>query len=374
MKIQGPVGTLAAALLMYASLAACGNSDGASADSAGGVPDEVPAAFQEAESNVKTYLSNPRLEVDPVPTPPEKGLKVASVTCSVPSCHPGQFADAVDALGWNNTEETYDLTVGPSSFVSAVRRALQSEPDALAILFAYPPDMISKEIQQAQDEGVELVDIGSALDAPPEGFIACVSCKPSLEAYGRAQAEFVSADAGGPVSVGIAGDSATDATRITGETAADELVRISPKMDVHVIDVSFSRTPQANAQAVVGALQRNPKIEYLLFQSPDLMTGVAQALSASGLADKVEVLCIDPSGETHISMVEHGLPDAWVGGDGPAYWWRAADAIVRNQVGQEVDPAPGQAVRVITKGNAESEMYAPADYRLAYRQAWGVDK
>nr|WP_296773457.1 hypothetical protein [Rhodococcus sp. (in: high G+C Gram-positive bacteria)] len=360
---------LAGATLVAIGLAACSSTD---SGASGPLSAEDAAAVDQAKVEVENYTSNPPLVVEPLSKAPEKGMKVASVTCTVNSCHPGQFEEAATALGWESTEYTYDLAQGPSGFVTAVRQALQAKPEALAILFVYPTDVIAAEIEQAKADGVVLVDVASALEAPPEGFVSCVNCAPVLAANGKAEAAFITADAGAATEVGVVGDKTIDANRIAGGATTDELARISPNTAVHDINVGYAKTPQENSQTIIAALQRNPNIDYLAFQSPDLMPGVDQALGAAGLSDRVKVVSIDPSGESQVAQLEQGMPNVWIGGDGPAYWWRAADALARNSVGDRVDPAPVASIRVITQDNLQLDMYAPPNYKAAFQTAWGV--
>ena len=354
---------------MLMGVAACGD-DSAKQSSNDGGSGATTEAVAEAEADVDLLLSNPPLKVEPLSEAPATDLKVASVTCTLTACKPGEFLEASGHLGWDASEETYDLAKGPADFVAAVRRAVQSGPDALAILFVYPPDLIDAELQQAKDDGVVLVDIGSALETPPDGFISCVACAPGLYADGIAEANFVAVDAGDRTSVGIVGDKTIDANVSATKGFIKQFDLVSPESEVHEINLSYSQTPQANSQTVVSALQREPDIAYLVFQSPDLLSGVSQALNASRLNERVKVVGLDPSGEEQVELLGEGGVDAWVGADGPVIWWRAVDAIARQSVGDDVDPTPIPALRVITEDNLEPGMFAPRDFEDAFTRAW----
>lgn len=364
------VAAVAAATVLGVGVTACGVDGGASRDRV--VSAAEAEALEQAQAVVARNLSNPSLEIEPLSKTPQKNLEVTAVTCNALDCAPDQFHDAAQALHWVSAEETYDLAKGPSDFVAAVRRALQSKPDALAILFVFPPDVIAAEIQRARDLGVVLVDISSALDAPPEGFIACVLCNPALATFGRLQADFVTVDAGGVTTVGVVGDKTIEPNLSIKKAFLEELDRVSPDTEVEDINVSFAQTPQSNAQTVINALQRNPDIEYLMYPAEGLMTGIGQALRTAGLAERVKVVNIGPSSGDQVMLVEQGIPYAWIGGDGPAYWWRVIDVIARSEVGDDFDAAAAQASRVITKDNAQPEMFAPPDYQAAFKRAWGV--
>ncbi|WP_345568076.1 sugar ABC transporter substrate-binding protein [Streptomyces plumbiresistens] len=367
------VAAACAALMLSIGLAACGNGAGGGGTSASASAAGQPATLQKAKVKVDSYLSNPPLDIKPLSKTPDNALRVASVTCTVGSCYPGEFPKATQALGWTASEQTYDLAKGPADFVAAVRRALQSRPDALAILFVYPPDVIAKEIQQARSQGVKLIDVASALDAPPQGFIACVYCNATLKAYGGLMGTYTAVDAGGPTEVGVVGDKTIDANRISGKATADEIARVSPDTKVHTINVSYAQTPQANTQVVVATLQRNPGIKYLVFESPDLMGGIDQALSAAGLMGRVKVISTGPTSGDQTMQVQEGMPYAWIGAEGPAYWWVTADIMARNAVGDDFNAVPVTALRVITEDNAERDMFAPTDYQNVFKRAWGVE-
>ncbi|WP_345568041.1 sugar ABC transporter substrate-binding protein [Streptomyces plumbiresistens] len=363
--------TIAALVLLGAAACGSGGADtGGSATAGSSSGADSSASLTEAKAEVNVLLSNLPLKAEPLSSAPPKGLKVASVTCTLTSCKPGEFAKAAAKFGWKASEQTYDLSKGPSDFVAAVRRALQTRPDALAILFAHPPELIKAEIQQAQNQGVTLIDIASAVDAPPQGFAACIACNAALYADGKAEADFVAVDAGAQTSVGVVGDKTIDANVSATKGFVEKFESNSPNSTVHVINVSFAKSPQANAQTVVSALQRNPDIKYLVVQSPDFLSGMSQALSAAGLSQKVKVVALDPAGEEQLALVKGGGVYAWVGADGPVIWWRAVDAIARHEVGQDFDPTPIPALRVITQGNMGPGMFAPRDYETAYDRAW----
>lgn len=361
--------TLLVAAMVWLGIVSCGDDTGSQESSA--VTDS--AALREAQTEVDRFLSNPPMEIQPLSAVPEGKIKVASVTCTLGSCKPGEFLKAAESLGWEATEETYDLAKGPADYVAAVRRALQSEPDALAMLMIYPRDIIKDELDQAREQGIALVDIGSGAAELGDGFISCVACKPGIGAYGKAEADFVAVDADGETEVGVVGDKTNASNIATTEALVEEFDRVGPAIEVHMVNASYAQTPQANAQAVVSAVQRNPNIEYLMFQGPDLLAGVPQALSAAGLADRVKVVAIDPTAAEHVKMVDGGGVYAWVGGDSNVIWWRAADAIARHLAGDEIDPMPVPALRVITEDNFSPDMYAPPNYESSYLEAWGVN-
>lgn len=321
--------------------------------------------------DISEYLAWPPLEIEPLSQTPEPGLKVTVVNCTVTSCWPGELARAGELLGWDVTEVSYDLAKGPSDYVAAVDRALQTEPDALAILPVYPLDMIQEQLDQAQSNGVTLVDLGSGIDEPPAGFISCVSCNPALRAMSALTADVVAADAGGPTSVGIMHDKSIPIHTLYAETAVDQLKKYSPDTQTEDIEVSFSRTPDANAAAVISALQRNPNIKYLYSVTPDMVSGLPQALNAAGLGDAVKIVAFAPDSQ-QLKLVDGGGVFAWVGTDGPVAWWRVADAIARNEVGDEVDATPLPSLRVVTEENFDPGMFAPPDYEAAYEEAWGL--
>ncbi len=370
MELRTRAAVAAVAILLSLGSVACSSTDGGTDGGSNSAQDA--AALDQAKAEVDEYTANPALVVEPLSRVPDKGMKVASVTCTVSSCYPGQFTAAAEALGWESTEYTYDLAQGPSAFVAAVRQALQAKPESLAILFVYPIDVIADEIEQAKADGVVLVDVASALDAPPEGFISCVYCNTALAAYGKLMGTVAAVDAEGNSEFGVVGDKTLDANRISGGATVEELQRVSPNAEVHEINVGYSKTPQENAQTVIAALQRNPKIEYLVFQSPDLMAGIKQALGAAGMADKIKVVSVGPTSPDMLMEIESGFPNTWVGSEGESIAWSAVNQIARHSVGDPVDAVAPTTNRVITVDNAEPEMYVPLNYREAFTSAWGV--
>lgn len=364
--------SVVAAVTLILSAAACGADSDASEQAAGGTGSSE--ALAEAKKVIDSISVAKPIELDPLSTTPPSDYKVGTVTCNINACYPGELERAAESLGWDVVEETYDLAKGPSDFVAAVRRALQEKPDALSILFVYPPETIKAEIDQAIADGVVLIDVGSSVDGPAEGFIGCVYCNPALAHYGENMAQWAVVDDNGANSgFAVIGDKTIAAHQQSGKATTEELERLAPDAKVTQVNVGFAKTPQANAQTVITAIQRDPDIKYLLFQTPDLLGGMSQALSAAGLSDAVEVVAPGPTTAKELMAVQQGFPDIWISTGAGAYYWDVVDILARNLVGDDFTAMPVPPTGLVTADNASPDLLTPPDYEATYKKAWGVE-
>lgn len=365
---RGQIGAGAAVMLAASLLAGC-----SSAGSSTGSPDttsDSSGGFAAAKKVSDELLSNPALQIDPLPKAAEKGVSVAVVNCTLPSCSPGAGTEPAAALGWTVQDFPFDLTKGPADYVEAVKRAIASQPQVLLVTSVYPETLIQDQIDAAAKAGVKVIDIGGELSP---GFVACIQCQPALEAQGAALADVALADAAAKTSVGIVIDKTLAPMVNMGQSAAATIKENGEGSKSEVLELNVADNPAANAARTVSFLQRHPDVKYLLYTTPSLLLGAGSALKAAGL--DVKTISVNPSNAGDVALIQTGDVYKWVGGEssGGAFVWRAFDAAARAVQNAPIDPKePVTAMRLITKDNAAPTLGAPTDFKSIYAKAWGV--
>ena len=334
-------------------------------------PAATPSAktgIAHAKAQVKLYKAIPPLKVKRLSKRPPRGVKIALVNCTLSSCAPHTMEVPAKALGWKLTTYEYDLTKGPSDYVSAVTRAIASKPDFVATVAVFPESIIAKQVAAAKKSGVKFIDIGGK---PTPGYEACIQCPPPLLANGKLSADIALADAGKPTTMAVANDPVLAPLVHSVNGVKAEVARYGQGSKALPLDLSLSSTPGANIAKTISFLQRNPDVKYIIYTTPNLTTGVKAALKSAGLGS-VKLIGMSPAGPGDIAQLKTGEMFAWVGGE--TQWaWRSIDAAARVSLGQKVVPfAPVSNQRVLTASNANAALVNPPNFRTVWPRAWRV--
>lgn len=368
--IRGQIGAATTVMLAASLLAGC-----SSVGSSAGSPDttsSLSGGFAAAKKVSDDLLSNPALQIDPLPKAAEKGVSVAVVNCTLPSCLPGAGAEPAAALGWKVHDFPFDLTKGPADFVASVERAIASQPQVLVVTVIYPETLIQGQIDAAAKAGIKVVDIGGELSP---GYAACIQCQPAAAAQGIALANVALADAGAKTSVGIVIDKTLTTMVNVGQSAAATIKEKGEGSKAEMLELNVADNPAANAARTVSFLQRHPDVKYLLYTTPSLLLGAGSALKAAGL--EVKTISVNPSNAGDVALIQTGDVYKWVGGESSdgAFVWRAFDAAARAVQNTPIDPKePVTAMRLITKDNAAPTLGAPTNFKTIYAKAWGANQ
>jgi len=346
-------------------MAGCGSdSDGDSSSDVSAL--EGTGSVAEAEAQVEEFTANPPLKIDPLPSAPDPSTYAIWVNCTIPACVPGGMDPAMDALGWEFEEQSYDISKGPAAVQAAFTEAIAKEPDVIIVGLNFPADAYQAQVDEALAQGIKLIGWGGT--ETPSGFSACVQCTPATKILGGLAGNIVVADAGGETHVAVLIDKTIPAFIDETNGVKEEVAKNGDGSEVMEIEQSISATPADNAAGVVSFLQRNPDVEYLVLTSPQF--DPSAALKSAGL-DQVKIVGIYPFSDVEVEAVKDGQVLAYAAGELGAGFWRAADAAARAVQDVEVDPAePVPAMRVMNQSNADAALLDPTDYQNVYMSAW----
>jgi hypothetical protein len=353
-----------AAAVVAMALAATGCSTASSGgDSGSGGP--ATGGFARAQEQVEKFAANPPLTVPPLPEEPDPSTHAIQVNCTIPACAPGAMNAAMDVLGWQFEELTYDISKGPSALQQALTQAVAAEPDVILYGANFPEATFQEQVDQGTEKGIEFIDIGGELTP---GYAACIQCRKSLAAMGALAADIVLADARGKTDIAVAFDAAIAPLQAEVDGVTQEIEENGEGSNVLEVEQSVASTPADNASRLISFLQRNPSVEYVIASEQFLN---AAAINGAGLGSRVKLVGIYPLSESNVASVEDGQVLAYSVGELASLYWRAADAAARAVQGVEVDPIePIQSLRVMNKDNADVGLLDPADYQEIYTKAW----
>src|SRR4051812_43244110 len=197
------------ALMVGVLGAACGSgsdstwsgaaSGSASGSASGGSSQGASAAVAEAKATVAKLSGPQTFEVEPLSSKPPEGLRIADVNCAIPQCSPGLMEEPAKVLGWDYQRFDFDATKGVQDLVRAFDDALDSKPDFLAVNVGYGLDIIARQLERANAEGIPV--IGLAGDKNTDGLAVSIQSQFVTEQAGSYMADVALADKGGSVHV-----------------------------------------------------------------------------------------------------------------------------------------------------------------------------
>ena len=381
----------AVAAVCALSLAACKSSG---PGDAGGAP--ISNVVGTAVNDAATGLANAKAIVDaasteptdipiktPLPKAPEKGIKVAFLSCSAAACsllNPGVTA-AAKALGWDPKVITYD-SAQPGQ---ALQQAIDAGYKYIATT-SITLNTITPQVQEAKAKGVAL--FGAYTGDKPEGKTNGL--------YGVAQNFDASAKSGKLMAAWMTVDSHSAAHALyvslpiyptlvaQGDAAKAEFRADCPTCSLDTLGLSVTQLGAGQGpSAIVTYLKAHPDINYVYLSFQDLDNGVAAALKSAGLADKVKIIGTEGQTAQFKAMIA-GNESAWSVLPEPYVMWIVVDWMARQSEGvldQAALDATASGVQFMVDTPAEAQQQlnenggewpGPKNYESQFKALWHV--
>jgi ribose transport system substrate-binding protein len=371
------------------SLAACkssgGTSGGTSTSNVGGTStvNDAATGFANAQAIVNAAATEPAdIPIKTaLPRAPQKGIKVAFLSCSAAACsllNPG-FEAAANALGWQPKVITYD-SAQPGQ---ALQQALDAGYKYIATT-SITLNTITPQVRAAQAKGVAL-------------FGAYTGDKPLGKAnglYGVAQNFDASAKSGKLIAAWTIVNSHSDAHALyvdlpiyptleaQGDAAMAEYKADCPACSFDKLGLSVNQLGAGQGpSAIVTYLKSHPKINYVYLSFQDLDNGVAAALKSAGLAGKVKIVGTEAQTAQLKAMIA-GTETAWSVLPEPYVMWTVVDWMARLSEGvldqsaldatasgvQFMVDTPAQAQQQLAENGGEWP--GPKNYQAQFKALW----
>jgi ABC-type sugar transport system substrate-binding protein len=269
----------------------------------GDTPAAIVAAAAAAPSSIPSTLAK-------LPKAPAKGLKVAFLSCSDPSCallNPG-FSDAAKALGWKPTIITYNSAQPGQALQQAINAGYKYIATTSITL-----NTITPQIAQAKAKGIAI-------------FGAYTGDKPEMKTNGLygVSADFgTSAASGKLMAAWTINDSKSAANTVfvslpiyptlvaQGDAAKAEYASACPKCSFSTLGLSANQVGQGQtASAIVTYLKSHTSTNYVYLAFGGLDAGVAAAIKSAGLASKVKIVGTQGQ-KSEMQEVVNGSEAAW---------------------------------------------------------------
>jgi ABC-type sugar transport system substrate-binding protein len=363
----------AALLAATLGLTACGNSAGASHDSASA--SYSAASTKAAQDMIDKYAAFPTApDLKPLAKTPSKEHSVVGITCPLPQCgtEADALKDATGDLGWKSKVIVADFA--PDAYISAWESALASKPDGILYIATFPNKTIQAQLDQAKAAGIWVIESAPAPDVKTGGdspIAGAVQPRERVTRMAQIQASLVIADSKST------GDGITFLYTPQAPSyvlAADTFKKTieSAGGSVDFLELSQQDIGSKVPGQVVSYLQAHPDTKYLVATDDTWFPGVAEAIKAAGITSP-KLIGGGVADDQAVARVKNGQEYAMVAGDLVTDGWNAVDLMARLSVGEEpANREPVGVTWVITKDNVEAFPKVFPGIPDSYTKAWGL--
>jgi ribose transport system substrate-binding protein len=277
-----------------------------------------------------------RIQVSqPLAKAPPQGKTVAFLQCELPTCK--LYADAAKsasaALGWKQKTITFKL----ANADGALRQTVGLKPDYIVMTGGTGSAQLATGMKAAHEAEIPVATYGAAEASDPEKGFAAVPFNTAAP-YTNVVSDWAANDAKGEANILFVNSSQIPVFAQGAKDAAAHVKEACPGCTFEVLDVTLDELGAGKVvQKIIAALQNDPKIDYVSLMWSDLLPGLAPALRAGGLADRVKIVGGSVT-DLSLKAVADGDAEAWSVVPTQSQAWLVFDAFARLSVGEELTP------------------------------------
>ena len=241
---------------------------------------------------------------------------VAWLQCELPDCATfgAAFEEATAALGW----ELQVISVPSFAPQEGFQQAIDAGVDYIAIS-GTPAALIQEQIDAAKAAGIGFASCYATDDPSPDANIL-TQCGDDTSAAqaGRYISDWVISHSGGAAHTLFVNLPDFPVLVAEGEGVKAGYEENCPECTLDELNVTIDQLGAGEIPAaVVSKLQSDPSINYVHFSFGSLPTGVAEAIDAAGLADKVNLVGVDFDVAVGLQGIADGKYLAWTANPKP---------------------------------------------------------
>jgi ribose transport system substrate-binding protein len=309
---------------------------------------------------------------------PSAGKKIGYLKCSISSCVPfgAQLLGATKVLGWDLKVYNFDNT-DPEAVINAMNQAIDDKVAGIVIP-GVTPEQITQPLKRAKSAKIPVMINAAVIDATGmdgNGVIGNTNGSKQVSAGAELMAAWVIADSGGKANVAIFTVNDFTSVKITSDTMKAYIDKNCPDCKTQILPQATAAIGTQTPGAVVSLVQQDPSIDYVMFSFGSLASGVAAALKAANLDDRVKVVGTAPV-EANFQGVIDGTEAAWGGWSSALQAWDCIDGLARYFVGDSTEPANNQVgpLQIFDGDNrpANADPLFPSNFAELYSHIWKV--
>jgi ribose transport system substrate-binding protein len=381
-------GILAATCLL--ALVACrssGSGDTAASTPTTGVTPSLAGSTEQTPSQILAAAATEPTSIPStltkLPKAPEKGLKVAFLTCSNPSCallNPG-FTDAAKLLGWKPTVITYDSAQPGQALQQAINAGYKYIATTSITL-----NTVTPQIAEAKAKGIAIFGAytGDKPEGKTNGLYGVSADFGSSSETGKLLASWTIKDSNSAANTVFVSLPIYPTLVAQGNAAKAEYASACPKCSFAVLGLSATQVGQGQTPAaIVNYLKTHTSTNYVYLAFGGLDAGVSAAIKAAGLASRVKI--IGGQGQkAQMQQVISGAESAWSILPEEYTMWVVVDWMARLNIGALdqtaldatssspsylVDTADGARKRLAVD---DGIWQGPTGFQSQFKALWGL--
>ena len=381
-----------AAVIGLISVAACSAASGSATSTATQAPAAAGSTASSAASgdSVSQILAGASGAPSTIPSSlaklpkaPAKGLKVAFLSCSDPSCallNPG-FTDAAKALGWDPTVITYN-SAQPGQ---AVQQAINAGYKYIATT-SITLNTITPQVQEAKAKGIPIFGAytGDTPQFQANGLYGVSANFQTSAASGKLMAAWTIKDSNSSAHVLFVSLPIYPTLVAQGSAAQAEYTAACPDCTFNVLGLSATQVGQGQTpSSIVAYLKQHPATNYVYLAFGGLDAGVAAAIKSAGLAGKVKIVGTQGQ-QSQLQEMVGGQEAAWsILPEEYTMWvvvdWMARlnDGVLNQQALNATSANPTYMVDTPAQAQAQLGVdngiwEGPANFQSQFEALWGV--
>ncbi|WP_231373729.1 substrate-binding domain-containing protein [Nocardia sp. 348MFTsu5.1] len=294
--------------------------------------------------------------------------------CDLPVCKFQREGaeQAAAAVGWTFKVLGYSLA-DPATQVSALLQALQFSPAAVGTT-SLQESQFGAVIPAYEKAGAVILNAYSS--APPTGPIISNYDGPEFSAIsGRRMANWMIADSNGTGKALVVSVDSVEALKVKDEAFTTFVDENCNECTVSKLKFSYEDMASGNAPAtIIGALQQDPSIQYVIFPIGSFSAGMPAALAAAGLTGKVKIAG-DGGGVQNLTAMKAGTENAWTQTNLEFIGWHSVDGALRHDQGLIIDNEVYSPQRLLTNDQpfeVSDNLNEPTDIGAQFKKVWLV--
>lgn len=269
-----------------------------------------------------------------------------------------------------------DEGLSPDKIISTWNSVAQNPGNAVIGNTTLPDASVASSLSTLAAKHVPVVSLGGP-SAPRDPVIAQLINEPDSAHQSELWADWIVADSNGKASTAFFWDPSFPSLQPYRDGFVGELHRMCSACTASVQTTSFATGIGTSIPSqIVGYVQRNSSVKYIVIPVGDAAVGVPQALAAAGLSHRVELVTGDAD-TTNMQAISSGGQAMGIAGGSYSVGWHAVDLLIRHMIGMPIpDTRPRMVWYVMTKANLPRDTSVPWDvpnYQSQFLTAWHLN-
>jgi ribose transport system substrate-binding protein len=299
------------------------------------------------------------------------GKKIAFMNCGVEICiaNGNAVKEAAGLLGW--TVELINVGATPDDINASWNRVAAGDYDGV-IASGLPSALFADALKKLTAKKVPVVECCVTADSSA-GITALVGDSTTVPT-GQQYAAWVAADTDGKANALWVGSADFPVIAQLEDSFNDGMKSWCPDCKTSTLNIPAAEIGTTMPTKIASYVKSHPDINYIALGYDGFATGLTQALTDAGVADKVKFIGDDALPSNKQAVVD-GTQAASIAFPIYEEMYAAVDALARTYAGESVEPSQAMMpMYIYTQDNmVDPSKFEPlvADYQDQFKKLWG---